>query len=133
MREEWVDLDRPLNSWLDHLKWLLDFWYSVVGPKYRKGVEEHGGDLHLKPQDEKAVEELADLFCYFPTMLRHNSMIQAEVEFARKQLNDATDKLVIDADIEEALNIISRAKKALKRASYIRRYGNPGGKEVKGS
>lgn len=130
MKNGWVDLDRPLRTWLDHLQWLLDFWYTVVAPKYRKGVEEHGGDLHLKPQDEKAVEELADLFCYFPTLLRHNKMIDDEVAFARKQLNEVTDELVINANIEEACNKLDRAKKALKRAAYIRRYGNSGGREV---
>lgn len=56
-----------------HLRTVKIDFYSIVDAKYRKGQEEHGGDLTDMPVlklIDSAIEEAVDQFVYLTT-LRH--------------------------------------------------------------
>jgi hypothetical protein len=86
---EEVQLKKMSPEQEQHLKLIIGTFSKSMDAKYRKGQQEHGGDLwRKKGLIDMAIEEALDQVCYLVTLKR-------QLEEAGIQLGDKEDKDVI--------------------------------------
>lgn len=79
-----------------HLQSILEVFVRDFSKKYRKGQEEHGGALWLRPCWSDAISEVLDLVSYVYT---HKVQLAVIADLA---LKGAADKSVAAADARES-------------------------------
>ena len=79
-----------------HLKSILEVFVRDFSKKYRKGQQEHGGALWLRPCWADAISEVLDLVAY---VYSHKVQLSVIGDLAMK---GASDKSVAAADARES-------------------------------
>ena len=70
-----------------HLQQIKDFVCEQIDKKYRKGVEEHGGNLWEKTgMVDKAFEEIIDIFTYL--FVTKNQVSEGRIDLLQGPDND---------------------------------------------
>lgn len=92
-----ANISKPMSKEHElHLASIMEVFVRDFSKKYRKGQEEHGGALWLRPCWSDAISEVLDLVAY---VYSHKVQLAVIADLA---LKGAEDKTVAAADAREA-------------------------------